>query len=382
MSKFLLLLLLLSFFSCGDDSQIGFSPFLDVLNNDPPAEEEEEDTGPETLIISGIFAVDNNARDGKVFCIAQGEELSTCTAEIDDSDGSFACDGIHVDSPVTCFLRNSANDATLATIEFSEDDTVTYPGYLSRSTLAISLTGSVDLGNMTYDSTNPLISTVFSNIEEKASTQSSPINFDEIIDNQKTISCVTTGDSLIDNNCTAFIECTPDCLGVNDTLTIKKIPLTKNLQEINAYSIWAGEGSFANCGSKDLNSVLESQFTSEGFTLSEDLVIDSFSTGPNCLVDGWAQFEPKEPGNMYYLLNVSIPKPNSNATNLYRKDSWSYERFGQDCFIDYYNQITFYNNIQEEKIYGIYHVNKRKAGATCLSSTIFERESTFIFTID
>ena len=77
---------LFSLSSCGPNSDITFDPFAGITQNS----DEEADTGPETLIISGIFAADNNARDGKVFCIAQGEELSTCTAEIDDSDGSFA----------------------------------------------------------------------------------------------------------------------------------------------------------------------------------------------------------------------------------------------------------------------------------------------------
>ena len=359
---------LIALTSCGPNSDITFRPLptgsSQSSNQDNSSAEEVVNSGPETLIISGIFAADNDARDGKVFCIAQGEELSSCIAEIDDDDGSFSCDGIYADSPATCFLRNSTNNTTLATIEFTEDDNVTYPGYLSRSTLAISLTGAVDLGNLSYDSTNPLISVNFSNVEAKLNLESNSIDTSNLHDKDFEMTCVNTGNISQYNNCLDEIEC-EGCDTISDNIYFRNISATNESGNITVLGLWDFKSNFTPCGSFDLNDFMFNNFSNNNISISESTSIDDWSLGDHCPYDNWVDSTRILPGNIASFYNLSTSPFNSNFLSHYNKTTWEYTEqvdFGGGNIIDFNCIVKYisYFYVYKDSLSNIYMYIKRE----------------------
>ena len=356
--------------SCGPQSDISFNPFREVTQNNSEESQsnsdEPADEGSQTLIISGTFPLadgnNSDAVNGKIFCIAQGEELSSCTAEIDDATGEFACEGILVDSPVTCFLRNADNDTTLATIEFAEEDNVTiqfttndavtYLDYLSRSTLAISLTGAVDLGDLTYESTNPLISTNFSNVEAKLNLESNSIDTSNLHDKDFEMTCINTGNISQYNNCLDEIEC-EGCNTVSDNIYLRNISATNESGNITILGLWDFKSNFTPCGSFDMNDFLSNNFGNNNISISENTSIDDWSLGDHCPYDNWVDSTKIQPGNIASFYNLSPSPFNSNFLSHYNKTTWEYTEqidFGGgniinfDCIVKYISYFYVYKN--------------------------------------
>ena len=388
--KFIYIFLIITFVSCGPNSDITFNPFASVTqsNSDEPADE-----GPQTLIISGTFPLadgnNSDAVNGKIFCIAQGEELSSCTAEIDDATGEFACEGILVDSPVTCFLRNADNDTTLATIEFAEDDNVTYPSYASRSALSLSLSSSVNLGDLTYAVGAPIIETsnFFETNQNNITQASNDFDFNDLTQKKWRMTCVSTGDSVLDQNCVDNLECTEGCSDIKDTFYIETISLLLNTSSLTAAGVWTNNDYYLSCssdvsvpkGGTDINPLMQSELEDDDFTIGEDAAIYQFSSGPHCEKEDFVTATEVSPGSLLNFKAFKVPHLSGYGSNIYFKDSWSYDIFGE-CIVNYYYNLGIYKKGQN--LYGSIYVKKEEIGgeSNCIYP-INPNEQSYIFSL-
>ena len=362
--------------ACGPDSEISFFQF--PSQSQEQQQQEEEDTGPETLIISGFFAADNNAHDGKVFCIAQGEELSTCTAEIDDSDGSFACDGIHVDSPVTCFLRNSETDQILSTFEFNDQELPhEATPFSSSTTLSIPLSESVELKGfgddqkLVYDLNRKVIPIKLTSLSSSISNDITQISLDTFNNQEWQMTCITTGDQQFDDDCIDNFDC-EECNGVTDLFYTRLIPLEKNGVNFNALSIWTRFANFTGCNSKDLQSNNEEDLNTEDYFVDPSISIGLWGSGSACPDNDWLDFFPRarEPGILNNFYNLSIQKNDGelNPNSFYTKKSWKYN--SDQCENIHESFVNLYPTSNENEFYAFYSYKKYEFGNCAGTQTV------------
>ena len=134
--------------------------------------------------------------------MAFNEDATSGSSEIDDTDGSFAVEGLPANEPIGCFLRDANNTETLATFEFVDNQN---SGFGNTSSKSASVTGNVALGTLTYTEGQD-ISVDKTVLDGKTSAASSDFSVTDYHDTEWTMSCPTTGDAIRNATCNCFIN--------------------------------------------------------------------------------------------------------------------------------------------------------------------------------
>jgi len=281
---------------------------------------------PSSITISGAFNVSkstnigiNSITENKVFCMAFNEDATSGSSEIDDTDGSFAVEGLPANEPIGCFLRDATNTQTLATFEFIDS---TNTGMANTSSKSASVSGDVSLGDLTYTEGQD-IEVPKDRISAKTSAASSDFSVTDYHDTEWTMSCPNSGDELRNAACNCFINET-GCDKVENSERLAQIrqrsaasvyfriiEATKSGEAVYGLGVWQSKAAFTACGGKDMTSTTASGIESEGYTLGSDTVIGNFTTTGvgtgDCPADDGSYYDSVEDSmDLYYALEPLV----------------------------------------------------------------------------
>ena len=256
-----------------------------------------------------------NVTDYSVRCVAFDDAATSCSSDI-SSDGSFSCSPLPVDTGFGCFVLNSSNTVA-ATLEFVD----TSNAWDNATTSSVALKSSVALGTVTLNPTTGKATVAISAIESATSDTAAAITVTDLNNTSWNLSCIQSGNTLMDAACEAFLE-------GGQEVFFRIITAEAGSTTMYGMGVWASQTAFQNCGSIDMTDSMKSGIeTEEGSSFSFTSVdtasaftADHSSSGTCPTWDGNTPTETNDLENYYSLQKLEVT---GNLYTLHEEDEYT-----------------------------------------------------------
>ncbi|MCB0364571.1 MAG: hypothetical protein H6624_08920 [Bdellovibrionaceae bacterium] len=176
----------------------------------------------------------------KVYCLTFSNPPFAADSLI-GSDGSFAL-ALPVNQAFGCFVNNVSDNTPVATLVIEGDSS----GFGGNSSGTLALGASVHLSGLNLDLTNGVVEVPRAAIAPHLAAPTVVFDPQSLHGGTYQMSCVTTGNTLMDSNCQQFIS------NDGDQVYFRIMTAAKNGGTVYGLGVWASGTAFANCGSIDM----------------------------------------------------------------------------------------------------------------------------------
>lgn len=378
----------LTVFACNkkSDSATGDSSTITLSGKIATVSGSSFQTQNSTDLISNEMDIHQFAiSDYKMYCITFTSSPTSATSEF-GGDGSFSL-SLPSNTTFGCFVNSKSTNLPVATIVNAGSGS----GMSSTKSTSISLSSSVDVGSLTLDLTNKKIEIPESALSSAKSATSSGITLSEIDNYQWTMTCVSTGNTELDNACKQQI--------MNGSATgsapvyLRILSGTQGGNTVYGISVWESYSAFNSCGGIELNSATKTNIESNGFTFAST---GDYAPISSTSFSGWSDTTncPLRSANgqqEYNSLTASTQDAHKNLQKNYClapmvasgngytfncDDSGSYT----NCSWMHRTSVTFVPGSSASEMYGNFVSSETRTGSGCGSTTSKASSFTIKFT--
>ncbi|MAW08097.1 MAG: hypothetical protein CME61_07430 [Halobacteriovoraceae bacterium] len=253
--------------------------------------------------------------DYSVRCVAFDDDATSCSSDI-SSDGAFSCSGLPANTGFGCFVLNSTN-AVAATLEFVDTDT----GFDNSTTSSVSLKSSVALGQVTLNPTTGKATVSITAVESATSDATAVITVTDLNNTSWALSCISSGDTLMDAACASFISDSPNVF-------FRIITAQSGSTTMYGMGVWASQTAFQGCGSIDMTDSMKSGIESEEGSSFSFTSVDTASTftadhSTSGTCPTYNESTPTEPNDLENYYSLQKLEVTGNLYTLHEDDEFT-----------------------------------------------------------
>jgi hypothetical protein len=288
-------------------------------------------------------------QDYTVYCVAFNASATSCSDQL-DSEGNFSCAGIPADTAFGCFVKDATS--IVAALEFTDSTT----GFENETTSSVALTGSVSLGSVSLNTTTGKATVSKSVLDGKKSTVESKVSVTDLQNTSWELTCVNTGDTVMDAACSAFVT-------ESSSVFFRIITATKGETTMYGMGVWASQSAFQGCGSIDMTTTMKNSVeTEDGITFTSishgsAFTNDHGGSGTCKTESGSAPTEANDIDNYFSLQKLSI---SGNLYTLHEDDEWT----NGGCTYTHTLSVNIEPSSSTE-LYGAFSIVEKESGSGC-----------------
>lgn len=322
--------------------------------------------------------------DYKMYCLTFTSSPTTATSDF-GSDGAFSL-SLPANTSFGCFINSKSTNLPVAQFVNAGSGS----GMSSSKSTAISLASSVDVGSLTLDLSKNTIEIPESALSSAKSGATAGLALSDIDNYQWTMTCVSTGNTEMDNACKTQIMNGSDSGSAPVYLRI--LSGTQSGATVYGISVWESNSAFTSCGSIDFNSATKAQIETNGFTF---VTTGDYAPATATSYSGWSDTTncPLRTANgqqEYNSLTASSADAHKNlkknfclapmvaAGNGYSfncDDSGSYTNSGNTCTWMHRTSVTITPGSSASEMYGNFVNSESRSGTGCGSTE--DKSATF-----
>lgn len=316
--------------------------------------------------------------DYKLYCITFNSSATSATAEF-GSDGSFSV-SLPANSAFGCFVNSKSTNLPVATVVSAG----TGSGMANSTSTSISLASSVDVGALTLDLAKGKVEIPESVIAGAKSSVTAGITLSDIDNYEWTMTCVTTGNTEMDNACKQQIMNGSD--SGSAPVYLRVLSGTQNGSTVYGINVWETYSAFTSCGSIDINTATKTNIESNGFTF---VTSGDYAPATAASYSGWSDTTncPLRSANGQQEYNSMTASAQDAQKNLKKNhclapmvaagngysfncdDSGSYTNSGNTCTWMHRTSVTITPGSSASEMYGNFVSSEKRSGTGCGSTS-------------